>query len=183
AISAQPADMVISDLEMPDMRGSDLCAALLKQNPQQLVLLITAFGSIELAVAAVRAGACDFVPKPFKIEALVFAIERAFQDRQIRREIVRLKATASHCDPDRVVARSESMRKVVDLARRIARTDATVLLTGETGSGKGAIARYIHDASDRRARPFYHVNCASLPPTLFESELFGAKRGAYTDAR
>lgn len=176
-------DLVIADVEMPEMRGPELCAAILTERPQQLVLLITAFGSIEMAVATVRAGACDFVPKPFKIEALVFAIERAFRDRTMRREIVRLRAAQPAEGEGRIVVRSPAMRRLVDLARRAARTDSTVLLTGETGTGKSTIARYIHDASDRRGRPFVHLNCASLPVTLVESELFGVRRGAFTDAK
>lgn len=182
-VEAQEFDLIVTDLEMPEMRGTDLCAVLLQRNPSQLILLITAFGSIELAVASVRAGACDFVAKPFKIEALVFAIERAFRDREVRREIVRLRASQGIEGATPLVAKSVAMRKVLEIARRAARTDSLVVLTGETGTGKGAVARFIHDASGRRSSPFFAVNCASLPATLFESELFGARRGAYTDAR
>ena len=182
-IKATPYDLVISDVEMPVMRGIDLLSAILRERPAQLVLLITAFGSIDLALAAVRAGACDFLSKPFKIEALEFAIERAFRDRQMRREIVRLRQTLPDATTDHLVARSPAMRKVLDVARKAARTDSTVLLTGETGTGKSALARFIHDASPRQGRPFFHLNCASLPPTLIESELFGVRRGAFTDAR
>jgi DNA-binding NtrC family response regulator len=176
-------DLIVTDVEMPAMRGTELCSVLLQRNPSQLVLLITAFGSIELAVASVRAGACDFVAKPFKIEALVFAIERAFRDREVRREIVRLRASQSIDASTNLVAKSAAMRKLLDVARRAARTDSIVVLTGETGTGKGAVARFIHESSGRHASPFFDVNCASVPPTLFESELFGARRGAYTDAR
>ncbi len=182
-IGREPFDLVITDLEMPEMRGTDLCAAILAVKPTQLVLLITAFGSIELAVATVRAGACDFVAKPFKIETLVLAIERALRERQMRREIVRLRAAVPAVDNGILVAKSPLMARVLDVARRAARGNATVLLTGETGTGKSAVARYIHDAGPRRARIFFDVNCASLPATLVESELFGVRRGAYTDAR
>jgi len=177
-------DLLITDVEMPEMRGTELLAAVLAVKPAQLVLLITAFGSIDLAVASVHAGACDFVAKPFTIDALVTAITRAFHDRQIRREIVRLRATPALLEvPGQLIAESPAMRKVLESARRAARADSTVLLTGETGTGKGAVARYIHEASARRARPFFHVNCASLPSALVESELFGVRRGAFTDAR
>jgi DNA-binding NtrC family response regulator len=182
-IEDEPFDLVISDLQMPGMRGTDMLSAILRRRPEQLVLLMTAFGSIDLAVAAVRAGACDFIAKPFKIEALVFAIERAFQDREMRREIVRLRARAPGDEAGQLVARSAPMRAAVDRAKRVADLDSTVLLTGETGTGKGAVAAFIHAASGRRRRPFHAVNCASLPSTLIESELFGARRGAYTDAR
>ncbi len=182
-LQAQSFDLLVTDVEMPEMRGTELLAAVLAVKPTQLVLLITAFGSIDLAVASVHAGACDFIAKPFTIDALVAAITRAFQDRQIRREIVRLRATPPLDVPGQLIAESTAMRKVLDSARRAARADSTVLLTGETGTGKGAVARYIHDASARRDRPFFHVNCASLPSALVESELFGVRRGAYTDAR
>ncbi len=182
-IKAESFDLVITDVEMPEMRGTELLSAILRDKPGQLVLLITAFGSIELAVSTVRAGACDFVAKPFKIETLVFAIERAFRDRQMRREIVRLRTNLPVEAAGRLVAKSPGMRRVLETARRGARTDATVLITGETGTGKSAIARFVHDSSARRDRPFLHLSCASLPPTLVESELFGARRGAFTDAR
>lgn len=182
-IKADPFDLVITDVRMPGMRGTDILAAILNHRPTQLVLLMTAFGSVELAVSAVRAGACDFIAKPFKIEALVFAIERAFRDRQMRREIVRLRAQLPDTDTGAVVAKSPRMKAVIDTVRRIADLDSVVLLTGETGTGKGIVARFIHDTSARCHRPFQHVNCASLPATLIESELFGVRRGAFTDAR
>ncbi len=182
-VRAEDFDLVITDVEMPKMRGVELLAAILAHKPTQLVLLMTAFGSIDLAVSVVREGACDFVTKPFKIEQLLFCIERAFRDRQMRREIVRLRSAISSDNPGQLVARSVAMRKVIELARRAARSSTTVLLTGETGTGKSAVARFIHDASARTTKPFVHLNCAALPPNLIESELFGVRRGAFTDAR
>ncbi len=176
-------DLVIADIEMPGMRGIDLMAAIHARKPGQLVLLITAFGSIDLAVRAVRAGACDFITKPFQIEVLCLAVERAFRERQMRREIVRLRSMLSGSEPTGLVARSQTMQRVVDLARRAALTDSTVLLTGESGVGKGDVARFIHDHSPRHKGPFTQVNCAALPAPLVESELFGVRKGAYTDAR
>ena len=175
-------DIVITDVEMPELRGTELLAELLERRPGQLVLLITAFGSIELAVQAVRAGACDFVTKPFKIPALLFAIERALRERTMRREIVRLRKELGH-DRGNLVAGSPAMQKVLDVARRAARSLASVLITGETGSGKGALARWIHEHGARAAGPFVHVNCAALPSGLVEAELFGVRRGTFSDAR
>jgi DNA-binding NtrC family response regulator len=175
-------DLVIADVEMPKLRGLDLLTAALARDPDLLVLLITAFGSIDLAMQAVRRGACDFVAKPFKIEVLLHAIERALRERQMRREIVALRSERAAAPSD-LVARSASMQAVVALARRAALSDATVLLTGESGSGKSALARMIHDESLRCAGPFLPINCAALPPALAESELFGVKKGAFTDAR
>lgn len=177
-------DLVISDVEMPDLRGVDLLRGILDAKPTQLVLLITAYGSVEMAVAAVQAGACDFLTKPFKIEALLHTIERAFSERMLKREVVRLRAALTPSDaPRSVVAKSAAMRRVLDLARRAAGSSSSVFITGETGSGKSILARFIHDHSQRREHPFVQLNCAAVPPTLAESELFGVRRGAFTDAR
>jgi DNA-binding NtrC family response regulator len=181
--STERFDLVVADVEMPGMRGIDLIAALHQENPGLLVVLITAFGTIELAMQAMRAGACDFVTKPFRIEVLVQAIERAVRERRMRREIVRLRSAAVAQAPSGIVARSAAMQRVVGLADRAATSDANVLLTGESGVGKGTIARHIHERSPRSAAPFVQVNCGALPTSLVESELFGVKRGAFTDAR
>jgi DNA-binding NtrC family response regulator len=175
-------DIVISDVEMPGLRGTALLAELLERKPGQLVVMITAFGSIELAVQAVRAGACDFVTKPFTIPALLLAIERALRERTMRREIVRLRRELGD-DRGGLVAGSPAMVKLLEIARRAARSSVGVLITGESGTGKGALARWIHDRGPRAAGPFVHVNCAALPGGLVEAELFGVRRGAFTDAR
>jgi DNA-binding NtrC family response regulator len=182
-IEKDEVDLVIADIEMPGMRGLELMTAIHARKPAQLVLLITAFGSIDLAVQAVRAGACDFVTKPFQIEVLCLAIERAFRERQMHREIIRLRDSLSEKEPPGLVAKSRAMQRVVDLACRASQTNVTILLTGESGVGKGAIARFIHDRSPRNQGPFVQVNCAALPAPLVESELFGVRKGAYTDAR
>ncbi|MBK7859868.1 MAG: sigma-54-dependent Fis family transcriptional regulator [Archangiaceae bacterium] len=182
-LESEAFDLVITDVEMPELRGTELLAQILARRPGQLVLLITAFGSVEMAVEAVKAGACDFIAKPFKLEALLFAIERAFRDRELRREIVRLRSTQPLEGAGQLVAKSPAMRQVVDQARRASRTQSTVLLTGETGTGKSAVARFIHQGGARKAEPFVELNCAALPPGLIESELFGVKRGAFTDAK
>jgi DNA-binding NtrC family response regulator len=184
ALERDDFDLVVTDVEMPRLRGTDLMAAIHARRPGQLVILITAFGSIDLAVDALRAGASDLVTKPFKIEVLCHSIERALRERTMRREIVRLREAAElRADAGGLVARSPQMQKVLETAGRAATTDATVLITGESGTGKGAVARYVHERSQRSAAPFVHVNCAALPLPLIEAELFGAKRGAYTDAR
>jgi DNA-binding NtrC family response regulator len=183
-VAAEDFDVVISDVEMPELRGPDLLAAILEVKPRQAVLMITAFGSIQLAVETVRAGACDFVTKPFKLETLILAVERALRERTMRREIVRLRRDVDQANAsDDLIAKSPAMAHVLDIARRAARSDATVLITGESGVGKGALARWIHDRSPRRDGPLVHINCAALPPSLIEAELFGVRRGAFTDAR
>ncbi|MBX3160588.1 MAG: sigma-54-dependent Fis family transcriptional regulator [Deltaproteobacteria bacterium] len=175
-------DVVISDVEMPGMRGPELLAAILDKRPLQAVVIITAFGSIDLAVTTVRAGACDFVTKPFRIENLVVAIERALRERTMRRELVRLRRSNGDELDGGLVAKSAAMAQVLDLARRAARTDATVLIGGESGVGKGALARWIHERSARRDAALVELNCAALPSGLVEAELFGVRRGAFTDA-
>lgn len=182
-VVSESFDLLLTDIEMPRMRGLDLLRAVQQAKPRQLVMLMTAFGSIELAVQAVRAGACDFIAKPFRIEALQQSIERAMRERDMMREIVRLRASVADDTGGGLVAKSSAMRKVLETAQRAARVDATVLITGETGTGKTAVARYIHAMSPRRDEPFVDVNVAALPETLVEAELFGAKRGAFTDAR
>ncbi len=182
-VEATPFDLVISDVEMPGLRGPDLLRAILERRPSQLVLFITAYGSVELATASMRAGACDFLAKPFPIEALDHAIRRALADRTLRREIVRLRAALSPPGDTALVARSAAMEHVMNLARRAASSKATVLLTGETGVGKSVLARFIHQASERANAPFVELNGAALPASLAESELFGVRRGAFTDAR
>jgi len=120
-------------------------------------------------------GTCD--------QTRVAWFERAFRERKIRREIVRLRNMAPLVPPGQIVAQSPAMKRVLETARKAAGTDSNALITGETGTGKGVIAKLIHDSSARRDRPFYHLNSASLPPTLVESELFGVRRGAFTDAK
>ncbi len=156
-VIAEDYDLVISDVEMPELRGTELLAEIIARKPKQLVLLITAFGSIELAVATVRAGACDFITKPFKAQVLMLSIERALRERTMRRELVRLRRELGEADDGSLVATSAAMGTVLDVARRAARATTTVLLTGESGTGKGALARWIHDHGPRAAGPFVRV--------------------------
>ena len=176
-------DVVISDVEMPGMRGTELMAASQARRPDQMVILITAFGSIDLAVSSIQSGAADFVTKPFRIEVLCLAIERTLRARQMRHEIIRLRERLGGEAAPKLVAESPAMMRAVELARRAARSDATVLLTGESGTGKGELARIVHEAGPRSSQPFVRANAAALPPTLVEAELFGVRRGAYTDAK
>jgi DNA-binding NtrC family response regulator len=145
--------------------------------------LITAFGSIDLSVQSLQAGACGFVTKPFSIGDLLAAIEKAFRDRTMHREIVRVSTLDKTFTPKELIAESPNMQKILQLANRAAQIDSPVLLTGESGTGKGALARFIHEHSARCNGPFLQINCAALPFTLVESELFGVRKGAYTDAR
>ncbi len=183
AVRQSAYDLVISDIEMPELRGIELLHAIQQLRADQLVLLITAFGSVDVAMQAVRAGACDFLAKPFPIEALVLAVERALRERVLRREVIRLRRAQPFGASGALVARSVAMQHAIAMAQRAARSDTTVLLTGETGTGKDSLARFIHAESARHARPFVAVNCGALPAPLAEAELFGVRRGAFTDAR
>jgi DNA-binding NtrC family response regulator len=168
---------------MPGMRGLELMAAIHAKRPEQLVLLITAFGSIDLAMQSMRAGACDFLTKPFRIEELYSAVARALEDRQMRRTAVKIGYTDDKKDDTSVfITHSASMQQLINMAKRAAAVNSTVLLTGESGTGKSAVARWIHDNSPNHLGPFIAVNCAALPHSLVESELFGVRKGAFTDA-
>ncbi len=176
-------DVVVTDLQMRGMNGLELCERIAANRPDIPVIVITAFGSLERAIAAIRVGAYDFVPKPFDIEQLCIALERAIQHRSLREEVVRLRQVASRPRRGDLLGESAAMRHVLDLVDRVGDSESSVLITGESGTGKELVARALHDTSARRDRPFVAINCAAVPETLLESELFGHARGAFTDAR
>ncbi|MDD5274371.1 MAG: sigma-54 dependent transcriptional regulator [Methylovulum sp.] len=182
-LEAEHFDLVVSDIEMPGLRGLDLMTAIHARKPGQLVLLMTAFGSIDLGIQSLQAGACGFVTKPFSLNDLLAAVAKAFRDRAMHREIVRVSNSGGKLAPKALVAESPNMQKILQLANRAAQIDSPVLLTGESGVGKGALAFFIHEQSPRCNGPFLQINCAALPFSLVESELFGVCKGAYTDAR
>lgn len=175
-------DVLVSDVEMGEVRGLELMRAVHALRSEQLVVLMTAFGSMELAAQAMREGAADFIAKPFPLDVFSMVLERVLDARKMRREIVHLREAMTP-SVGNLVAQSSSMRRVLKLAQRAAITDATILLLGESGVGKSVIARHIHDLSPRSKGPFVPLNAAALPDALVESELFGARRGAFTDAR
>jgi two-component system response regulator AtoC len=177
-------DVVIAHLRMTGMSGLELCVALRERHSDIATIVVTGDGMLESAIAAIRAGAYDFVPKPIEPESLVIAIERAVAHVTLRRELRELQVAVDAQRPiPNIIGDSVAIRQVIEVVHRMADSDATVLIVGESGTGKELVARAIHDASTRRAQPFAAINCAAVPAGLLESELFGHVKGAFTDAR
>ncbi len=177
-------DAVLTDINMPGMDGVELCKALVAARPNVPVLVITAFGTLESAVRAMRAGAYDFLTKPLDIEVVAMALNRALGHRALSEEVRELRRLVER---ERrygdIVGVSPLMRAVYEMIERAAPTNSTILITGETGTGKEIVARAIHSHSRRSTGPFVAIDCAAMAETLLESELFGHVRGAFTDAR
>jgi DNA-binding NtrC family response regulator len=181
--ASPPFGLLVTDLVMPGKDGVALARAARQRDPGLAVLVITAHGTMETALRATREGACDVIQKPFTMEELELAVERGLQLNRLREENALLKRRVdSTLRLDAIVGESEGIRRVLELVRRVANTDANVLITGESGTGKELVAQSIHANSRRRAKSFVPVDCAALPETLLESELFGAERGSYTGA-
>ncbi|MFH1375004.1 MAG: sigma-54 dependent transcriptional regulator [bacterium] len=177
-------DTVVTDLNMPGVDGLELCDRIAGSRENLPVVVITAYGSLDTAVAAIRAGAYDFVTKPFEKEALILALDRAVQHRQLKEEVRRLRETVGEISSaTALLGESDAMKSLRALIIRVAKADTSVLISGETGTGKELVARELHNRSHRHAGPFIGINCAAMPETLLESELFGHIRGAFTDAR
>jgi two-component system NtrC family response regulator len=175
--------LVITDLQMPGQSGLEVLEQVKALDVETLVILITAYGTIEQAVAAMKKGAHDFLTKPVSRDALLLAVGKVCALHGLREENRRLREQlGEQVEFDRLIGNSDSMRKVLEIVRRAAPSEASVLLTGESGTGKELVARAIHHASDRRGAAFVAVNCAAIPADLLESELFGHVRGAFTGA-
>jgi DNA-binding NtrC family response regulator len=183
-VRSGPVDLVITDLRMPELDGMDLIRDIKASPGSPHIVMITAFGSIETAIKAVKLGAYDYITKPFEIEELILVADKALAERDLRRRVARLqREVEGKFGFDNIVARSEPMQDCLALVSRVAASTASVLITGESGTGKELIARAIHYNSPRAQQPFVAVNLAAVPETLIESELFGHKKGAFTDAR
>ena len=173
-------DLVVTDVQMPELSGYDVLEHIKKKRPETLVVVITAFGSIEKAVKAMKLGAYDYITKPFSRDVLRLVIGKALDYRQRRQSAT--PAEGKSGKESTVIGRSDKVAKLLEMAGRAAATDATVLITGESGTGKEVFAREIHSRSSRSQGPFVAVNCAAIPAELLESELFGHVKGAFTGA-
>ncbi len=182
-VAKEDIDVVLTDLGMAEMSGIAVCERVLGTQPDIPVIVVTGQNTMDSVVGALRAGAYDFITKPVDTELLKISVERAISHRRLHEEVKRLRFTSGGEISHDLLGQSLAMRRVHDLISRVATSDASVLVHGETGTGKELIARALHGASNRKAGPFVAINCAAVPQTLIESELFGHSRGAFTDAK
>ncbi len=176
-------DLILLDMRMPDLAGMEVLNHIKEQDPQAVVIVISGFGTIPLAVEAMKAGAYDFFPKPFEPDELRILVKRALETRRLAIENIYLRQELrSKEGAVRIVYQSKAMSKIMRMIELIAPTDSTVLILGESGTGKGLVARHIHEMSRRSRNPFVAVDCGTLVETLFESELFGHVKGSFTGA-
>jgi two-component system, NtrC family, response regulator AtoC len=181
---AAEAEVVVTDLNMPGQSGIQFCEWVVTNRSDTPVIVITAFGSLDTAIAAIRAGAYDFITKPFEIDVLAIALERAIKHRQLRHEVKRLRTLLDATrGMGELLGESPVMLELKELLARVAESQASVLVTGESGTGKEVVARLLHQKGPRADHPFLALNCAAMPEHLIESELFGHVRGAFTDAK
>ncbi len=182
-VAAEPFDIVVTDLEMPVMKGIELLNKISEVSPQTLVIIITAYGSLETAITALRKGAIDYILKPVEFDELLVKVRRLLDYKKliVENQVLRRELQREY-DFTAMVGKSPAMQRVFETIKTVAVTDSTVLITGRSGTGKELVARAIHFNSPRGSKPFIAVNCGAIPETLFESELFGHKKGAFTGA-
>ncbi|QQS37473.1 MAG: sigma-54-dependent Fis family transcriptional regulator [Ignavibacteriales bacterium] len=176
-------DLVITDLEMPEMKGLELLQEIKKLNIQTSIIIITAFGSLDTAISALRNGASDYILKPVEFDELIIKVKRLFEvkDLVLENRILK-KEIQRNFDFENIVGKSTAIQKIYDMIQTVAETDSTVLISGNSGTGKELVARALHFKSRRKNKPFIAVNCGAISENLIESELFGHKKGAFTGA-
>jgi two-component system response regulator AtoC len=182
-LTEEDIDVAFIDVRMPGMDGIDLTKEIVSREIRTTVIVMSAYGSVDNAIEAMKAGAYDYITKPFKTDEVILVLAKAEERENLRRENARLRAEmVDRHDFDGIIARSEAMERVFKMISKVAEVRSTVLIAGESGTGKELVARAIHQASVRAKGPFVAVNCGAIPENLLESELFGHKRGAFTDA-
>jgi DNA-binding NtrC family response regulator len=182
-LEMEPADLVVTDVRMPGLNGIEALRAIKELNPDIVVIIMTAFGSIDQAVQAVKDGAYDYINKPFKIEEMLLTIEKALDERRLRHEVSTLRQelrTRYHFES--LIGKSRAMQEVFSLIEQVAGSRSTVMIYGKSGTGKELVAKAVHYNSPRSTKAFIAVNCAAIPAELLESELFGHEKGAFTGA-
>jgi DNA-binding NtrC family response regulator len=182
-LEREPADLVVTDVRMPGLSGMEALRAIKELNPDIVVIIMTAFGSIDQAVQAVKDGAYDYINKPFKIDEMLLTIEKALEERRLRHEVSTLRQelrTRYHFE--NLIGKSRAMQEIFGLIEQVAGSRSTVMVYGKSGTGKELVAKAIHYNSPRSARAFVAVNCAAIPAELLESELFGHEKGSFTGA-
>lgn len=176
-------DLVITDLEMPEMKGTELLEKIRDLSTQTATIVVTAFGSLETAISALRTGASDYILKPVEFDELIIKVKKLFEMKDLITENQILRSELQRTTEDhRIIGKSYAIRKIFDLIDSVADTDSTVLITGKSGTGKELVAKALHFTSKRKDKPFVVVNCGAISDTLIESELFGHKKGAFTGA-
>jgi two-component system, NtrC family, response regulator AtoC len=182
ALDAQAFDLVITDLKMPGRSGMDVLAFSAQKSPSVPVIMVSAFGSIEAAVDAMKKGAYDFITKPFNADELLRVVQKALSESDKNRELLSPYFDDNPSFAPAIIGGTAAIKQILHTVQKVAPTDSIVLISGETGVGKELIARAIHLASSRHAKPFIKVNCAAIPDSLLESDLFGYEKGAFTGA-
>jgi len=183
AVQNEIFDLVITDARMPQIDGIEVLRTVKEVSPETVVIMITAYASTETAVEAMKLGAYDYITKPFKVDEIKLIIQKALEKRSLRKENILLKREIeSRIGFENFIGKSVPMQKIFTLIRQVADTSSTVLISGESGTGKELVAKAIHITSSRKKMPFVTVNCAALPETLLESELFGYMKGSFTGA-
>ena len=183
--SEEQPDITLLDVHLPDISGINVLENIKKENRDAIIIMVTAFGDIQTAVKTIKIGAYDFVEKPFNMDKLKILIGKALETVSLRKEVSQFRSQLSKkYGFTNIIGKSDEMLKIGELVRKVARSDAaTILLQGESGTGKDLVAKVIHYESGRADRPFMDINCTALPETLIESELFGFEKGAFTDAK
>ncbi|GFE56448.1 sigma-54 dependent transcriptional regulator [Geobacter sp. AOG1] len=177
-------DLVLLDIQLPGINGLEVLERIKEIDEEIIVIMVTAHGGLETAVNAMRLGAYDYINKPFNLDEMAIVIKKALETSDLRREVARLRSEQKKIGPPQIIGNSKHMKNVLEMMDKVAKSDATtVLIQGESGTGKELVAKWIHYESSRAEKPFVAINCAAVPATLLESELFGHEKGAFTDAK